>query len=178
MADTASTASDGDFMALTLTGEIELGASRGEVWDALNDYAVLRECIPGCETLEPDEDGQLVATAVVKIGPVTAKFLGRVTLSDIVPEQGYRISGTGLGGLAGYAKGGAVVALTAIEPTRTRLAYDVQANVGGKIAQLGARLLNSVAKKYADSFFQAFAAALASRTATDSATPSLVIPRQ
>lgn len=150
-------------MSLIMTGEIDLDASREDVWEALNDPAVLQECIPGCEKLEQDEDGQLIATAVVKVGPVAAKFSGKVILSDIVHLEGYRISGEGQGGLAGFAKGGASVALVEIDLARTRLSYDVDAKVGGKIAQVGARLLNSVAKKYADGFFEAFAAVLARR---------------
>lgn len=151
-------------MGLTLSGNVDLEAGCGEVWEALNDCEILRQCIPGCETLAPDDDGALIATATVKIGPVTAKFLGKVILSDIVPRERYRIHGEGQGGLAGVASGGAAVVLTEIEPGRTRLAYDGEARIGGKIAQLGGRLLESVAKKYADGFFQAFAVALAART--------------
>jgi uncharacterized protein len=155
----------GEFMALTMKGEIDLQASRSDVWEALNNPEILRQSIPGCETLKEDEQGNLIATATVKIGPIKAKFSGKVLFSDVVPLEGYKISGEGQGGLAGFAKGGASVALSEIDPSHTRLTYDVEADVGGKIAQLGGRLLNSVAKKYADGFFESFAAALSNRAA-------------
>jgi len=145
-------------MALTMTGEIDLPASREAVWAKLNDAEVLKACIPGCESLERLSDTELQAVVKLKIGPVSATFKGRVLLSDLDPPNGYRISGEGQGGIAGFAKGGATVRLEPIE-TGTRMAYDVEAQVGGKIAQLGARLVDGVAKRLADQFFERFAAA-------------------
>ena len=146
-------------MAMTMTGEVELPATRQVVWEALNDPEVLKACIPGCQSLEKVGDS-LQAVAKVKVGPVAATFKGKVDLLDLDPPNGYRISGEGEGGVAGFAKGGATVKLSDI-PEGTKLAYDVEAQVGGKIAQLGARLIDGVAKKMADQFFADFAAAVA-----------------
>ncbi|EQB11806.1 CoxG family protein [Sphingobium lactosutens] len=149
-------------MAVEMNGSVDLGAPPEVVWKKLNDPETLKSCIPGCETLELDGANAFVAAAVLKIGPMKAKFKGRVELSDLDPPHGYRISGEGQGGIAGYAKGGAVVRLTPLGAESTTLSYEVTANVGGKIAQLGARLLDSVAKKYADQFFASFAATMPS----------------
>lgn len=147
-------------MAMVMTGEVLLPADKETVWAKLNDPAVLQACIPGCQSLEKTSDTSFSASAKIKIGPVTATFKGNVALSNIDPPNGYRIAGEGEGGIAGFAKGGADVSLTDAEGG-TRLAYDVQANVGGKIAQLGSRLIDGVAKKTADQFFANFAAAVA-----------------
>ena len=147
-------------MAVNMSGEVVLPADRERVWAMLNDPEVLRICIPGCETFERDGDNAFRAVAKVKIGPVSARFKGKVILTDIDAPNSYKISGEGEGGVAGFAKGGAVVRLEDAEEG-TRLVYDVEANVGGKIAQLGSRLINSVAKKNADSFFAKFAEAVA-----------------
>lgn len=147
-------------MAMTMQGEVVLPASREAVWNALNDPDVLKACIPGCESLEKVSDTAFQAVAKVAIGPVKATFKGGVELSDLDPPNGYRISGEGQGGIAGFAKGGATVKLDDAEGG-TKLTYDVDAQVGGKIAQLGGRLINGVAKKYADEFFANFAKALA-----------------
>jgi uncharacterized protein len=152
-------------MAVTMTGEVDLPASREAVWAKLNDAAVLKECIPGCESLEWTGDNELQAVAKLKIGPVSATFKGKVLLSDLDPPNGYRISGEGQGGIAGFAKGGATVRLLPIE-AGTRMSYDVEAQVGGKIAQLGARLVDGVAKRMADQFFERFAAAAQAHDAT------------
>lgn len=146
-------------MAMTMTGEVELPASRETVWAKLNDPATLKSCIPGCEELNMLSPTEFEAVAVNKIGPVKAKFKGRVTLSDLDPPNGYRISGQGDGGVAGFAKGGAVVAL-ADKDGGTLLTYNVEAQIGGKLAQLGQRLINGAAKKLADQFFENFAAAV------------------
>ncbi|MGD0640755.1 MAG: carbon monoxide dehydrogenase subunit G [Roseiarcus sp.] len=146
-------------MAMTMTGEVTLPADRSRVWAMLNDTTVLRTCIPGCQSLDKTSDTSFAAVAKVKIGPVGATFKGKVQLSDIVPAEGYTISGEGEGGIAGFAKGGAKVALTD-GAGGTVLRYDVEANVGGKIAQLGSRLIDGVAKKMADQFFNSFAAAV------------------
>jgi len=146
-------------MAMTMTGEVQLPASRETVWAKLNDPATLKACIPGCEELNMLSDTEFEAVAVNKIGPVKAKFKGKVTLSDLDPPNGYRISGQGDGGVAGFAKGGAVVALTD-KDGGTLLTYNVEAQIGGKLAQLGQRLINGAAKKLADQFFENFATAV------------------
>lgn len=150
-------------MAMTMTGEVQLPASRETVWEKLNDPDVLKACIPGCEQLDKISDTQFQAVAVNKIGPVKAKFKGKVELSDLDPPNGYRISGQGDGGVAGFAKGGAVVTLVA-KDGGTVLTYAVEAQIGGKLAQLGQRLINGAAKKLADDFFEKFAAAVNSQT--------------
>ena len=135
-------------------------ASREKVFAALNDPAVLQQCIPGCQKLEVTAPNEMTATVVVKVGPVKASFSGKVTLSDIDPPNGYRISGEGSGGVAGFAKGGATVTLTEQGPDSTLLSYAVDAQIGGKLAQLGSRLIDSTAKKLAGEFFEKFAAVL------------------
>jgi len=143
-------------MAMTMQGEVTLPADRAKVWASLNDPEVLKAAIPGCQDLEKISDTEFKATAKVSVGPVKATFKGGVTLADLDPPNGYTISGEGQGGVAGWAKGGAKVRLEDIEGG-TKLVYDVEANVGGKIAQLGGRLVNGVAKRYADEFFANFA---------------------
>lgn len=145
-------------MAMTMNGEVQLAAPQEVVWEKLNDPAVLKACIPGCETLEMLSDHEFEAVATNRIGPVKARFKGRVTLSDLDPPNGYRISGQGDGGIAGFAKGGATVQLKPADGGGTVLHYDVEAHIGGKLAQLGQRLVNGAAKKLADQFFEKFAA--------------------
>src|SRR6478672_10722716 len=147
-------------MAMTMKGEVELPADRETVWAKLNDPEVLKVCIPGCQSLEKTADNEMQAVAKVKVGPVSATFKGKVTLSDIDPPNGYRITGEGEGGVAGFAKGGAVVKLEDADGGATKLNYDVEAQIGGKLAQLGGRLINGVAKKMADEFFANFAKAV------------------
>jgi len=144
-------------MAMTMTGEHQLAASREMVWAKLNDAEVLKACIPGCEEFDKLSDTEFQAVATIKIGPVKARFRGRVQLTDLNPPNGYRITGEGSGGVAGFAKGGATVAL-AEKDGGTLLSYNVEAQIGGKLAQLGQRLVNGAAKKIADAFFQKFAA--------------------
>lgn len=146
-------------MAMTMSGEVQLAAPREVVWAKLNDPDVLRSGIPGCEDLEKTTDHGFRATAKVKVGPVSARFKGKVTLSDFDPPNGYRITGEGEGGIAGFAKGGATVKL-ADKDGGTLLSYQVEAQIGGKLAQLGQRLVNGSAKKLADEFFAAFAKAI------------------
>ena len=146
-------------MAMTMNGECQIPAPQAVVWEKLNDPAVLKACIPGCEELEKTSDTGFQATATIKIGPVKARFKGRVELSDIDPPNGYKISGQGEGGVAGFAKGGADVKL-APKDGGTLLTYAVEAQIGGKLAQLGQRLIAGAAKKTADDFFQKFAAAV------------------
>jgi carbon monoxide dehydrogenase subunit G len=142
-------------MALTMNGEVHLPASREVVWEKLNDPHVLKKCIPGCEELTRSGENQFQAVAKMKVGPVSARFRGRVTLSDLDPPNGYRISGEGEGGVAGFAKGGATVALSE-KDGGTLLTYNVEAQIGGKLAQLGQRLISGSAKKLADQFFVTF----------------------
>jgi uncharacterized protein len=144
---------------MDMTGEQRIAASRKAVWAALNDVEVLKGCIPGCESLEKQSESEMVAKVKLQIGPVKATFNGKVKLSDLDPPNGYRISGDGNGGVAGYAKGGAVVHL-ADEGSGTLMRYEVRADVGGKLAQLGGRLIDSTAKRLADEFFEKFAARL------------------
>jgi carbon monoxide dehydrogenase subunit G len=144
-------------MAMTMSGEVQLPASREEVWAKLNDPEVLKACVPGCEQLDKISDTEFQAVASIKVGPVKARWKGKVRLSDMDPPNSYRISGEGEGGVAGFAKGGANVSL-AEKDGGTLLSYNVEAQIGGKLAQLGQRLINSAAKKTADDFFAKFAA--------------------
>ena len=143
---------------MTMTGAVTLPADKPTVWAKLNDPEVLKACIPGCQSLEKSDNG-FAAVAKIKVGPVSATFKGVVELTDLDPPNSYKISGSGEGGIAGFAKGGAKVALTDA-PEGCILNYDVEANVGGKIAQLGGRLIDGVAKKMADQFFANFAKAV------------------
>jgi carbon monoxide dehydrogenase subunit G len=142
---------------MDMTGERRIPAPRETVWAALNDPAVLKASIPGCDSLEKLGDDQMKATASIKVGPISAKFSGKVQLSEIDAPNGYRISGEGQGGVAGFAKGGAKVTLTD-EGAETKLSYEVNAQVGGKLAQLGGRLIDATAKQMADAFFDRFSA--------------------
>ncbi|MGN8547029.1 SRPBCC family protein [Bradyrhizobium sp. 13971] len=146
-------------MAMTMTGEIQLAAPREVVWAKLNDPAVLKACIPGCEELDEIDGQGFRAVAKIKVGPVSAHFKGKVTLTDLDPPNGYNIAGEGEGGVAGFAKGGARVSLLE-RGNGTLLTYQVDAQIGGKLAQLGQRLVNGTAKKLADEFFANFARAL------------------
>ena len=144
---------------MDMTGEYRIPASRERVWEALNDPAVLKQCIAGCEELEKTSDTEFSAKVTSKVGPVSAKFTGKVQLSDIDPPNGYTISGEGQGGVAGFARGGASVTLTE-DGGETVLAYQANATVGGKLAQIGSRLIDSTARKMANDFFGKFAAAV------------------
>ena len=144
-----------------------IAADRMTVWAALNDAEVLKACIPGCDELTGSPAEGFAATVTQKVGPVKATFRGEVTLSDIVPGESYTISGEGKGGVAGFAKGGAQVRLSDAETGGTVLSYDVGAKVGGKIAQLGSRLVDSFAQKMADQFFERFQNRLEGDTPAD-----------
>ena len=135
-------------------------ASREKVWDALNDPEILKQCIAGCEELDKTSDTEFSAKVTTRVGPVSAKFTGKVQLSDIDPPNGYTISGEGQGGVAGFAKGGAEVVLEE-DGGETILRYTANASVGGKLAQIGSRLIDATAKKMAKDFFGAFAEAVA-----------------
>lgn len=141
---------------MEMKGEYKIPASREKVWDALNDADVLRECIPGAKSLEKISDTEMKATVEAKVGPVKAAFTGQVTLSNINPPNGYTITGESKGGVAGFAKGGADVELKEAGPNETLLAYNAKADVGGKMAQLGGRLIESASKKLAGQFFSKF----------------------
>jgi carbon monoxide dehydrogenase subunit G len=150
---------------MELKGEYRIAAPRDQVWVMLNDPDVLRECIPGCESLEGSPTEGFSARVTTKVGPVKATFTGSVALTNLNPPESYRISGEGKGGVAGFAKGGADVRLAA-DGADTLLTYSANAQVGGKLAQLGARLIDSTAKKLADQFFACFAAKAAARAPT------------
>jgi uncharacterized protein len=168
---------------MDMTGEFIIPAPRQKVWEALNDPAILQQCIPGCESIEKLSDTELQAKVVAKVGPVRAHFGGKVTLSELDPPNGYRISGEGSGGAAGFAKGGAAVQLSD-EGQGTRLTYKVDAHVGGKLAQIGSRLIDATARKMAEDFFARFSTLVAVPTPAPTAAeavpaaPSPVPPRK
>ena len=142
-------------MALVIEGEERIAAPVDKVWAGLNDPAVLKEAIPGCQSLEMKSPTEMAATVVLKIGPIKATFNGEVTLKNLKPPHSYTIQGEGKGGIAGFAKGGADVTLTP-DGDETVLKYAAKADVGGKIAQLGSRLITSTSKKLAGQFFSTF----------------------
>ncbi|SMH48520.1 SRPBCC family protein [Mesorhizobium australicum] len=143
-------------MAVDMQGEERIEAPIAKVWEALNDPEVLKACIPGCESLEKKSDTELAATVALKIGPIKARFAGEVELQNLKPPHSYTIFGEGKGGIAGFAKGGADVVLKEEGPNATLLTYTAKADVGGKIAQLGSRLIQSTSKKLAGQFFSEF----------------------
>ncbi len=140
---------------MEMQGRRQLAVTQQQAWDALNDPAVLKVCIPGCDKVEPTAENQYAIAMALKIGPVSAKFTGKITLSDIQPPESYKLSFNGQGGVAGFGKGSAAVTLTPNE-AGCELAYTVQASVGGKIAQLGQRLIDGAAKAMAEDFFKRF----------------------
>ena len=159
-----------------MSGEYRIAAPREQVWRALNEPDVLRRAIPGCQSIEKVSDTEMTATVVAKVGPVKATFTGRVTLSDLDPPNGYTIAGEGQGGAAGFGKGSAKVSLTE-EGGETVLRYTAQAHVGGKLAQIGQRLVGSAAEKMADDFFTAFAAAvIADSPPVEAPPPAAAVP--
>jgi carbon monoxide dehydrogenase subunit G len=160
---------------MELKGEYRIPAPRKRVWAMLNDPNVLRECIPGCESLEGSAAEGFAARVTTKVGPVKATFNGQVTLSNVKPPESYTISGEGKGGVAGFAKGGADVHL-AEDGAGTLLTYAVTAQVGGKLAQLGSRLIDSTSKKLADQFFSSFAAKAGAEGATPAALAAAAAP--
>ena len=144
---------------MDMKGEYRIPAPRQEVWEALNDPEILKACIPGCDSLEKTGEQELAAEVTAKVGPVKAKFKGEVKFENINPPEGYTIVGEGKGGVAGFARGGADVHL-AEDGEGTILTYEAHAQVGGKLAQLGSRLIDSTARKMADEFFGKFSETL------------------
>ena len=141
-----------------------IAAPRKLVWDALNDPEILRQSIPGCQSLNKTSDSEMEAVVAVKIGPVSANFNGKVTLSNLVPPESYQIDGEGSGGVAGFAKGGAKIRLEAEGDDATTLHYTISAQIGGKLAQLGARLVEGTARRLAVEFFEKFNELIADKT--------------
>ncbi len=158
---------------MDLSGEYRIPADREAVWRALNDPEVLKQCIPGCEELEKVSDTEFTAKVTSKVGPVRAKFKGKVTLSELDPPKSYKISGEGQGGAAGFARGGATVSL-AEDGGVTVLSYTADAQVGGKLAQIGSRLIAGTARKLADEFFTSFVETVApgAAVAAEEAAPA------
>lgn len=144
---------------MEMNGEFRIPAPRQQVWARLNDPETLKISIPGCQELEKLSDTEFTARVRAKVGPVSATFSGKVTLSDLDPPAGYTISGEGQGGVAGFAKGGAKVSLEE-DGGETILRYGVQAQIGGKLAQIGSRLIDATARKMANEFFGKFVAAV------------------
>ena len=141
---------------MKMSGEEIIAAPIESVWKALNDPDILKQCIPGCESITKKSDTEMSARVVVKVGPVKAGFNGNVQLKDLKPPHSYRIEGKGEGGLAGHASGGATINLETV-PEGTKMTYDVDAQVGGKMAMLGSRLIDSTARSLAGQFFDKFA---------------------
>ncbi len=158
---------------MDMTGEYRIPAPRQRVWEALNDPAILKAAIPGCEELNKVSDNELEARVKAKVGPVSATFTGKVTLNDLNPPESYRIAGEGKGGAAGHAKGGAEVSL-AEDGADTILRYTAKADVGGKLAQIGSRLIQGTAKKMADDFFGKFSAIVGESYAAERPTTPMV----
>jgi uncharacterized protein len=149
---------------MEMTGEQLIPASQQETWDALNDTEVLKACVPGCESITPAGDNAYDVLMTARVGPVSAKFKGKLAISDIKPPHSYSIAFEGQGGVAGFAKGGAQVKL-APDGHGTRLSYTAKASVGGKLAQIGSRLVDAAAQKVAGDFFSAFNEKLSSKHA-------------
>lgn len=157
---------------MEMTGEQLIPVGQQKVWTALNDPEVLKACIPGCDTIEKVSDNEYKIGMTAAVGPVKAKFAGKLTLQDLNPPNSYALAFEGSGGAAGFGKGGAKVSLTPEGPSATKLAYSATAQVGGKLAQVGARLIDGVAKKMADDFFKKFNATVAAPGAEEPAAPA------
>ena len=160
---------------MEMTGEQLIAAPQKAVWDALNNPEMLKTCVPGCESIDPIGDNEFQVLMVARVGPVSAKFKGKLTLSDIKPPNSYSLAFEGQGGPAGFAKGGASVRLESVEGDKTRLGYDVKASVGGKLAQIGSRLVDAAAKKVADDFFRTFKAKVGAAQGNEDVT--VVLPK-
>jgi carbon monoxide dehydrogenase subunit G len=162
---------------MELTGERLIPASVDTTWAALNDPDTLKGCIAGCESLERVGDDALVAVVAMKIGPVSARFKGNLKMTNVNAPSSYTINFDGSGGVAGFGKGSADVALTAVEPQVTKLAYTARATVGGKMAQIGSRLIDATASKLAEDFFRAFEATLQARVPAGTGAAPVVVAR-
>ena len=156
---------------MDMSGSHRITASREQVWAALNDPAILKQCIPGCEEIEKQSDTEMTAKVTAKVGPVKAKFAGKVTLSEIDAPNGYTITGEGTGGAAGFGKGGANVKLMSDGDGATVLEYTAHAKVGGKLAQIGSRLIDGTARKMADDFFAKFSQVVGEEVGAPAAEP-------
>ena len=154
---------------MEMHGELRIQAPRQQVWEKLNDPETLKNCIPGCESVDKVSDTEFTAKVVARVGPVKASFSGKVTLTDLDPPAGYTITGEGTGGVAGFAKGSAKVALDDAG-NETVLRYGVQAQVGGKLAQIGSRLIDATSRKMADDFFNRFLGVMTPAPANDAAS--------
>jgi carbon monoxide dehydrogenase subunit G len=162
---------------MELSGERLIPASVEATWAALNDPAILKASIAGCESLEQVGDDGFVAVVAMRIGPVSARFKGALKLTNVNPPTSYTINFDGQGGVAGFGKGSADVALTAVDRSGTKLAYLARATVGGKMAQIGSRLIDATAAKITDDFFKAFEAQLQARAlAAAAGAPAVVVP--
>lgn len=160
---------------MKMSGEEVIAAARETVWQALNDPDILKQCIPGCESITKHSDTKMEARVIAKVGPVKAGFTGIVNLTDLNPPSSYRISGEGKGGLAGFASGGADVRLEDADGG-TKLSYDVDAQVGGKLAMLGSRLIDSTARSMATQFFEKFAEVVSEMKPEAAAAPAKKAP--
>ena len=156
---------------MKMSGSQVIQAPRKTVWHGLNDPKILQQGIPGCETITAASPTEMSANVVLKVGPVKARFAGEVTLTDIKAPESYRISGKGQGGLAGFATGGATVKLTENSPAETLMDYDVDAQIGGKLAMLGSRLIDSTAKSLAEQFFTKFASLMMKQVQSSVSAP-------
>jgi carbon monoxide dehydrogenase subunit G len=157
---------------MDMAGEYRIPAAREVVWRGLNDADILKQCIPGCESIEKLSDTAFTARVALAVGPVKAKFTGKVVLADLNPPESYTISGEGQGGVAGFGKGSAAVRLAEDGPSTTVLTYTAQATVGGKLAQIGARLVDATAKKLAEEFFSRFSVVVAGPAAEAPSAPA------
>lgn len=156
---------------MEITGQYRLNVPQDKVWAALNDPVVLKASLPGCESLEKTSETEMVAVMKTKVGPISATFKGKVALSDLDPPNGYKITGEGSGGVAGFAKGGADVKLAKSDDGATILSYSASAQVGGKLAQIGSRLIDATARQMADEFFSRFSRNVQVEQPTVAASP-------
>jgi uncharacterized protein len=163
-------------LPMEMTGEFRIPAPRQRVWEGLNDPAILKSSIPGCQTIEKLSDTEFTAKVLAQVGPVKANFAGKVTLADLNPPQSYTIAGEGTGGVAGFAKGSAKVDLDE-DGGATVLHYAVQAHVGGKLAQIGSRLIDSVARRMAENFFTRFVAAVSPEQGAGATAETEAVPQ-
>jgi carbon monoxide dehydrogenase subunit G len=163
---------------MEMTGERPLAADRATVWAMLNDSEILKACVPGCESMVATGEHSYDVEMNAAIGPVKARFKGRMSMTDIDPPQAYKLRFDGQSAQAGFARGEASIRLEALGPASTRLSYTASAQVGGKLAQVGSRLVDAAAGATADKFFEAFAAHIAARTAAAAGQAAVSPPPQ